>query len=100
MLTQPRLQGESVILCDSRIIQKVHDMSNGRELAGKVGLVTGAGKNIGRSIAIALADAGAAVAVNTRASKDDAEKVAKEINSAGGKAQVFMADIVDPKAVN
>jgi 3-oxoacyl-[acyl-carrier protein] reductase len=75
-------------------------MANGKELAGKVALVTGAGKNIGRSIALALADAGAAVAVNTRASKDDAEKVVKEITGAGGKAQVFMADIVDPKAVN
>jgi 3-oxoacyl-[acyl-carrier protein] reductase len=75
-------------------------MSNGKELAGKVALVTGAGRNIGRAIALALADAGAAVAVNTRASKDDAEKVANEIRGAGGKAQVFMADIVDPKAVN
>jgi 3-oxoacyl-[acyl-carrier protein] reductase len=69
------------------------------ELAGKVALITGAGKNIGRSIALELAAAGAAVAVNTRASKEDAEKVAQEIRGAGGKADVFMADIVDPRAV-
>jgi 3-oxoacyl-[acyl-carrier protein] reductase len=69
------------------------------ELAGKVALITGAGKNIGRSIALELAAAGAAVGVNTRASKEDAEKVAQEIRGAGGKADVFMADIVDPKAV-
>ena len=75
-------------------------MASGKELAGKVALVTGAGRNIGRSIALALADAGAAVAVNTRKSKEDVEKVAGEIRGAGGKAEVFMADIVDAKAVN
>jgi 3-oxoacyl-[acyl-carrier protein] reductase len=75
-------------------------MAAGKELAGKVALVTGAGRNIGRAIALALADAGAAVAVNTRASKEDVEKVVGEIRGAGGKAEVFMADIVDPKAVN
>jgi 3-oxoacyl-[acyl-carrier protein] reductase len=74
-------------------------MATGTELAGKVALITGAGKNIGRSIALELAAAGATVGVNTRASKEDAEKVAQEIRGAGGKAEVFMADIVDPKAV-
>jgi len=74
-------------------------MATGTELAGKVALITGAGKNIGRSIALELAAAGATVGVNTRASKEDAEKVAQEVRSAGGKAEVFMADIVDPKAV-
>ena len=70
------------------------------ELAGKVALVTGASRNIGRAIALALAAGGAAVAVNTRGSKEDAEKVAQEIRGAGGKAETFIADIVDPKAVN
>jgi len=69
------------------------------ELAGKVALITGAGKNIGRSIALELAAAGAAIGVNTRAAKEDAEKVAQEIRGSGGKAEVYMADIVDPKAV-
>jgi 3-oxoacyl-[acyl-carrier protein] reductase len=64
-----------------------------KELAGRIALVTGAAKNIGRSIALTLADGGATVAVNTRASRDDADKVAQEICAAGGKAQVFMADI-------
>jgi len=70
------------------------------ELAGKVALVTGASRNIGRAIALALAAGGAAVAVNTRASREDAEKVAQEIRGAGGSAEVFVADIVDARAVN
>jgi 3-oxoacyl-[acyl-carrier protein] reductase len=70
-----------------------------QELAGKVALITGASRNIGRSTALALAAAGAAVAVNTRASRDNAEKVAAEIRDAGGRADVFMADISDGKAV-
>ncbi len=75
-------------------------MTAGKELAGKVALVTGAARNIGRAIAISLAEAGATVAVNARAARDDAEAVAKEIRDAGGKADVFMADIADGAAVN
>ena len=70
------------------------------ELAGKVALVTGASRNIGRAIALALAAGGAAVAVNARASRDDAEKVAQEIRAAGGRSEVFMADIADAAAVH
>ena len=75
-------------------------MTTVNELAGKVALVTGASRNIGRAIALALAAGGAAVAVNTRSSKEDADKVTQEVRKAGGQAETFMADIVDPKAVN
>jgi 3-oxoacyl-[acyl-carrier protein] reductase len=75
-------------------------MAAAAELAGKVALVTGASRNIGRSIALALAAGGAAVAVNARTSRTDADKVAQEIRGAGGQAEVFLADIVDAKAVN
>lgn len=75
-------------------------MTTQKELAGKVALVTGASRNIGRAIALALADAGAAVAVNTRKAKDDAEKVAQEIRAAGGQAEPFLADIADASGVN
>jgi len=69
------------------------------ELSGKVALITGAAKNIGRSIALSLAADGAAVGVNTRASRSEADQVANEIRGAGGKAEVFMADVADPAAV-
>ncbi len=74
-------------------------MTTTTELAGKVALVTGASRNIGRAIALSLAAGGAAVAINTRSSREDAEKVAQEIRAAGGQAEVFMADIADAGAV-
>lgn len=73
---------------------------NNQEFAGKVALVTGAGKNIGRSIALSLAAAGAAVGVNTRESRAEAESVVREIQATGGKAALFMADVADAAAVN
>ena len=74
-------------------------MTTTNELAGKVALVTGASRNIGRCIALALAEGGAAVAVNARSAKEDADKVAQEIRKAGGQADAWIADIVDPQAV-
>ena len=50
-----------------------------KELAGRVAIVTGAGRNIGRGIALALADGGAAVVVNARSNLQEAEAVAGEI---------------------
>jgi 3-oxoacyl-[acyl-carrier protein] reductase len=73
-------------------------MSSNQELAGKVALITGAAKNIGRSVALELAQAGAAIAVNTRASAAEGEQVVQEIRSAGGQAELYIADIADPAA--
>jgi len=70
-----------------------------QELAGRVALVTGASRNIGRAIALALADAGAAVVVNARRSLDEARAVVKEIESRGGRAVGSLADVTDEKAV-
>jgi 3-oxoacyl-[acyl-carrier protein] reductase len=73
--------------------------AEGRELAGQVALVTGGAKNIGRAISTTLAAAGAAIAVNTLRSREDAEAVVKEIRAAGGNAEAFLADIADADAV-
>ena len=64
-----------------------------RPLEGKVALVTGAGRNIGRAIALALAAAGAKVVVNVRASRDEGEAVANEIAAGGGDALLAVADV-------
>jgi 3-oxoacyl-[acyl-carrier protein] reductase len=72
--------------------------THAHELAGKVALITGAAKNIGRSIALELAAAGASVAVNTRASTHEGESVVQEIRGTGGQAQLYPADIADANA--
>src|SRR4029453_771792 len=70
-----------------------------REIAGKVAVVTGAGRNIGRAIALALADGGAAVVVNARSNRAEAESVVREIEAASGKALVHVGDVADAEAV-
>jgi 3-oxoacyl-[acyl-carrier protein] reductase len=73
---------------------------NGRgDLTGRVALVTGSARNIGRAIALELASAGAAVMVNARSSANEAEAVANEIRQAGGHAAFKVADVGDPSAV-
>ena len=75
---------------------------------GKVALVTGAGRGIGRELALALADRGAAVAVADRgveldgsdASESVAEVVAAEIHAAGGSALASTADVGDRTQVD
>ena len=64
-------------------------------LSGKVALVTGAGKNIGRVIALTLARDGATVIVNGRGDRGAVEGVVGEINALGGQARAAMADISD-----
>lgn len=74
-------------------------MTGVQELKGKVALVTGASRNIGRAIVLELADAGAAVIVNTRASRQAAEAVVREVEARGGQAQLAIADVTDEAAV-
>ena len=65
-----------------------------KELQGRVALVTGAGRNIGRAIALELAAAGASVVVNARTSREEIDAVARET---GGLA--VLADVTDEAAV-
>jgi 3-oxoacyl-[acyl-carrier protein] reductase len=67
--------------------------------AGKVALVTGAGKNIGRTIALDLAAGGASVVVNGRSDRAAVDGVVAEIKAAGGRAIGCIADVSDPAAV-
>ncbi len=62
-------------------------------LAGKVALVTGAAKRIGRSVALRLASEGADVVVNYRGSKREAEEVADQIRAMGRRAVAVQADV-------
>jgi 3-oxoacyl-[acyl-carrier protein] reductase len=69
------------------------------ELSGKVAIVTGAGRNIGRAIALSLAEGGASVVVNARSNRAEADAVAREIEASGGKALVHLGDVADAAAV-
>ena len=64
-------------------------------LDGKIAVVTGASRGIGRAIALELASRGAFVVVNYNGSKDRAEEVKKEIEAAGGKAEVYQCNVSD-----
>lgn len=68
-------------------------------LDGKIAIVTGAGKNIGREIALTLARDGATVVVNGRSDQAAVDAVADDITSAGGRAFGHLADVSDEAAV-
>lgn len=74
-------------------------MRPGTELAGKVALVTGGARNIGRAIARSLAAGGAAVVVNANTSRPDAEETVAMIDAEGGRAIFHLADVTDAPAV-
>jgi len=75
-------------------------MADGKELTGKVAIVTGAGRNIGRAIVLGLAHAGASVVLNVRSNKGEANSVVREIEAAGGKAIGVLGDVADEKTAD
>lgn len=66
-----------------------------RQLEGKIALITGASRGIGRAIAMELARRGASIAVNFRTSQSAAEELRKEIHQAGCDCELFQGDIAD-----
>ena len=68
-------------------------------LASRVALVTGAGRNIGREIALSLAASGVAIAVNVRSSVEEGQAVVDEINAHNGHALLCVADVAEQHAV-
>lgn len=67
-------------------------------MKGKVALVTGAAKRIGREIALALAEAGADVVVHANESRREAEAVSRRVRGLGRRSRVLVADLSDPAA--
>jgi NAD(P)-dependent dehydrogenase (short-subunit alcohol dehydrogenase family) len=78
------------------IIASEHPMP---EKTTQAALITGAGRRIGRAIALALSRAGYAIVLHANASRSEAEKLAAEIMAAGGRAAVVLADLADRDAV-
>jgi 3-oxoacyl-[acyl-carrier protein] reductase len=74
-------------------------MTDSNDLAGKAAIVTGAGRNIGRAIALTLAQGGASILINVRSNRAEADAVAREIEGAGGRAIVHIGDVADAKAM-
>jgi NAD(P)-dependent dehydrogenase (short-subunit alcohol dehydrogenase family) len=70
------------------------------ELQGRVAVITGAGRSIGRAMAIELASAGCAVVVNVRQNRAEADAAVNEIEGSGGRALAVVADVTDASAVN
>ncbi len=74
-------------------------MADDKPSTPRAALITGAGRRIGRAIALALSRAGYAVVLHAHRSRAEAEKLAGEIVAAGGRASVVLADLAEPEAV-
>ncbi len=74
-------------------------MAHENTLQGRVALVTGAGKRLGRAVALRLASEGADVAVHYGKSQSDAQQVVREIEKSGRRAAAFEADLLDVGAI-
>ena len=68
-------------------------MTDSRPLEGTAAVVTGSARRLGRGIALALAEAGAAVMINARSAREAAERAVSDITDKGGRAALCMADV-------
>lgn len=78
---------------------KVGSTSSGGNLAGRIALVTGGSRGIGRATCLALAAKGAAVAVLYRSRVNEATEVVEQIELAGGRGLAIQANVLDAKAI-
>jgi 3-oxoacyl-[acyl-carrier protein] reductase len=67
--------------------------------SGRVALVTGGGRGIGRAVAVRLANEGANVAISYRSNDASAEEVAEELRAAGALCEIFKGDVASPEDV-
>jgi len=74
-------------------------LTPGQELAGKVILITGGARNIGRAIARSVAAGGATVMINALRSRAEVDATVAAIQASGGIAAGHLADVTDPDAV-
>src|SRR5580704_17634022 len=75
------------------------DQGHGKPLAGKAALITGGARRLGRAIALALAEAGADVAITFRNSAQEAQHTVIDVGSFGGRAVALRCDITEEKSV-
>src|SRR3954469_22319737 len=75
------------------------DVSADQPLQDRVAIVTGGVRRIGKATVLALAQAGAAVVINTGSSVAEAEALPSEVTAAGGRALTALADVTDERAV-
>jgi NAD(P)-dependent dehydrogenase (short-subunit alcohol dehydrogenase family) len=71
-----------------------------KPLAGKVALVTGGSRRLGRAIALTLADAGAHVAITYRTSRDEADALTKQMVKSGARAAAIRCDVTSERSVH
>ena len=67
---------------------------------GRVAVVTGGGRGIGRAVAVRLANEGANVAITYRSNDASAEEVAEEVRAAGALCEIFKGDVASPEDVD
>ena len=70
------------------------------DLAGKVAIVTGGSRGIGRAASVALAETGAHILVNYRSNEDAANETVRRIEEAGGSGEALAFDVADPESVD
>jgi 3-oxoacyl-[acyl-carrier-protein] synthase-3 len=84
----------AIVCCnDQPIVAVEEDVDERKPLAGRVALVTGAGRGIGRAIALEMGRRGASVAINFRADAGAAESVAQEVRKLGVGCMVIQGDV-------